>query len=101
MSILRDEAIPYAAIGGRRSAHLISGLPGKAGTRELVTFAISIGMREAWLQNAGTATEHFDVFGNRLGHCDRLGVKVITRRELGTIIRAKREWLADPWRLED
>ena len=45
-----------------RSSHLVSDLPGEAGTAELVAFARGIGMRATWLQKAGTPHEHFDVF---------------------------------------
>ncbi|MFC5731578.1 MULTISPECIES: DUF4031 domain-containing protein [Nocardioides] len=42
-------------------SHLLSDLPGAEGQRELVAFAEGLGLDRAWLQNAGTPTEHFDV----------------------------------------
>lgn len=42
-------------------SHLLSDLPGAEGQRELVAFAERLGLEQAWLQNAGTPTEHFDV----------------------------------------
>lgn len=42
-------------------SHLLSDLPGDEGRRELVAFAERLGLDRAWLQNAGTPTEHFDV----------------------------------------
>jgi hypothetical protein len=42
-------------------SHLLSDLPGDEGQRELVAFAERLGLDRAWLQNAGTATEHFDI----------------------------------------
>ena len=42
-------------------SHLLSDLPGVDGQRELVAFAVRLGLEPAWLQNAGTPTEHFDV----------------------------------------
>lgn len=42
-------------------SHLLSDLPGEEGTRELLTFAASIGIETRWLQKPGTSHEHFDV----------------------------------------
>ncbi|MDN5744148.1 MAG: DUF4031 domain-containing protein [Nocardioidaceae bacterium] len=42
-------------------SHLLSDLPGPAGTHELLTFAEEIGIETRWLQKPGTAHEHFDV----------------------------------------
>ena len=42
-------------------SHLLSDLPGPAGTSELLAFAESIGIETRWLQKPGTAREHFDV----------------------------------------
>ena len=42
-------------------SHLLSDLPGVEGQVELVAFAEALGLDRAWLQNAGTPTEHFDI----------------------------------------
>ena len=73
-----------------RSSHLVSDLPGEAGTAELVAFAKRIGMRATWLQKAGTAHEHFDVFEGRYPRAIAAGARVVTRSELVAIFRAKR-----------
>ena len=62
-----------------RSSHLVSDLPGEAGTAELVAFA-----------KAGTAHEHFDVFEGRYPRAIAAGARVVTRSELVAIFRAKR-----------
>lgn len=42
-------------------SHLLSDLPGEAGHAELLDFACRLGLEARWIQNEGTATEHFDV----------------------------------------
>lgn len=72
-----------------RSAHMISDLPGEDGTKELVAFARGIGLRAEWLQKPGTRHEHFDVFEGRYQRALDAGARVVTRRELVAIFRAK------------
>jgi hypothetical protein len=72
------------------SAHLMSDLPGRAGTDELLAFARQIGMRPEWLQSGGTEVEHFDVTASRALKAVELGAINIDRRRLVEIIRAKR-----------
>ena len=72
-----------------RSAHLVSDLPGEAGTQELVAFARGIGLRAEWIQKAGTRHEHFDVFEGRYQRALDAGAKVVTRPELVAIFRSK------------
>lgn len=81
------------AFRGRRvtTAHLVSTLPGEAGTRELVDFAVRIGMRRDWIQHAGTYREHFDLIGKaRCAAAIEAGA-VVDRRALGEALRVKRE----------
>lgn len=72
------------------SAHLMSDLPGRAGTEELLAFARTLGMKPEWLQSAGTEVEHFDVTASRALKATELGATSIDRRQLVLIIRAKR-----------
>ena len=92
MAIFIDALIDYGAGLNRRlgkSSHLVSDLPGAAGTEELVAFARSIGMRESWLQKAGTRHQHFDVFAGRYERALAAGARVVTRGELVAIFKAK------------
>ena len=42
-------------------SHLISDLPGEAGTRELLAFVEQLGIEARWIQYPGTRKEHFDI----------------------------------------
>lgn len=65
------------------SAHLVSDLVDRAAARkELDAFARSIMLRGDWIQNPGTATEHYDLFGGRIGQARAMGAVEITPREL-------------------
>lgn len=46
----------FGRLGRMKMSHMIADT-----TAELVAMAISIGMRAAWIQKAGTHGEHFDV----------------------------------------
>lgn len=73
------------------TAHCSSDLPGEAGTQELLTFARRIGLREAWLQKAGTETEHFDLFDGAITRARNAGAEEITPREFITrVVQPKR-----------
>ena len=90
--IVIDRPLDYgaglnSALG--KSSHLCSTLPGDAGRVELVTFAKSIGMREAWLQKPGTRHEHFDVFGRRYERAIAAGASEVTRQEIVAVWKAK------------
>lgn len=91
--IFIDALADYGAAINRRlgqSSHLVSDLPGEAGTTELLAFAKRIGMRAEWLQKAGTRHEHFDVFEGRYERAIAAGARVVTRRELVAIFAKKR-----------
>lgn len=82
-----------AQVWGHRlgpSCHLISTLAGDEGRAELLAFARRIGLREAWLQNAGQASEHFDLFGSRIERARVAGAKELGRADFVNVIRAKR-----------
>lgn len=81
----RDWGWAYGA-----SAHLISSLPGKAGSAELAAFAEQVGLRPQWLQRAGTEYEHFDLTQTRCQRALRCGARLVTSRELIAVIRVKR-----------
>lgn len=51
----------------RRASHLVSTMPAEMGAAELLAFARGIGLRDSWLQHAGTAREHFWCRGGSWG----------------------------------
>ncbi len=73
-------------------SHLLSDLPGEAGTAELLAFAERLGIDARWIQNAGTATEHFDVREPTRQRALALGATPIRYgRAVAAITMAKRE----------
>lgn len=78
------------------SSHLISTLPGKAGTEELITFAEALGIKRKWLQKSGTHREHFDL--NERAHLEAIhaGALQVDWRVLVRAIRAKKEGKSFP-----
>ena len=73
-------------------SHLLSDLPGEAGRRELLAFADRLGIEARWIQNPGTAREHFDVTEPTRQRALALGAVPITYgRAVAAITRAKRE----------
>lgn len=72
-----------------RTAHLVSTLLGDEGTAELVAFAVSIGMKEAWIQHRDEPREHFDLMGGKCEAAIARGA-VVDKYMLVNAIRAKR-----------
>ena len=72
-------------------SHLLSDLPGRAGQRELLAFAERLGIEARWIQNPGTATEHFDVTEPTRQRALALGaVPIRYGRAVAAITMAKR-----------
>lgn len=72
------------------TAHLISDLPGDAGTVELIGTGSSLGLHPDWLQERGTHREHHDLIGERIIGLARVGqIKEVTALTLGRIMRKK------------
>ncbi|HWJ65774.1 MAG TPA: DUF4031 domain-containing protein [Nocardioides sp.] len=63
MTVYVDDMRLEATVGPVEGvwSHLLSDLPGAAGRAELLAFAERLGLEARWIQNPGTATEHFDV----------------------------------------
>jgi len=60
-------------------------------SEELVAFARALGMKPAWLQNAGAPKEHFDVFGRaRHAAAVRAGAHQVSSRDLVRLIQRRR-----------
>lgn len=72
---------------------MISSLPGPLGTRELLDFAVRIGLRPSWLQHPGTYREHFDLVQSRYRRALALGARLVTIEELVEVELAKRRAL--------
>ena len=60
-------------------------------TVELLDIADRIGVQRRWLQKAGTPQEHFDISMSKRALAVAAGAREVKRRELGRILRAKRE----------
>jgi hypothetical protein len=60
-------------------------------TEELLAMVDRIGVQRRWIQHAGTDREHFDIAQTKRALAVRAGAQEITMRELGRIIRAKRD----------
>lgn len=73
-------------------SHLLSDLPGEAGRHELLAFAERLGIEARWIQNPGTAREHFDVTEPTRQRALALGaVPIAYGRAVAAITRAKRD----------
>lgn len=73
--------------------HLLSDIPGPEGERELRAFAIPLGFRERWVQYPHSYREHFDVTEHDAATILARGAaRLITNRELGALLIAKREY---------
>ena len=67
----------------RRTAHMMSDLPSPSdATAELLSFADRIGLKANWIQNAGSATEHFDIFDGAIERAIAAGAVVVSGRDL-------------------
>lgn len=60
-------------------------------TEELLAMADRIGVARKWLQKAGTPYEHFDISKGKRALAVAAGAKEVTSRELGLMIRNRRE----------
>lgn len=58
---------------------------------ELRGFALLLGLRPSWLQNAGTPTAHYDLTPGRRRAAVAAGAIEVDRRGLVAVIRRRRE----------
>lgn len=63
-------------------------------TDELLSMADKIGVSRRWLQHSGTPREHFDICKSKRSRALDLGAKEITMRDMGMLVRSKREAMA-------
>ena len=59
-------------------------------TEELLAMVDLIGVKREYIQDAGTYREHFDIALSKKKLALKNGAKLITTRELGDILRAKK-----------
>jgi hydroxyethylthiazole kinase-like uncharacterized protein yjeF len=100
MIVLHALDAPYdiPGIGIRRGDvmyHLLSDVPGPAGTAELVTFVQRVGGRASWMQAPGTYREHFDIFGEWAEAARAAGAPEISGHAVAAILAHKRGVMAD------
>ena len=70
-------------------AHLLSDLHGKEGREELVSFGRRIGLRRR-IHRKGSYAEHYDIRNPEIELAKTAGARIVTRRELGNILRDKK-----------
>ncbi len=70
-------------------AHLVSDLNGEKGREELVAFGRSIGLTRR-IHRKGSYAEHYDIRNPEIEKAKAAGAEVVTRRELGSILREKK-----------
>jgi hypothetical protein len=64
-------------------------------TDELLAMADSIGVNRKWIQKPGTYGEHFDICLSKRAKAVRAGAIEINARELGLMLRARRQLRKD------
>ena len=70
-------------------AHLLSDLNGEEGREELVSFGKRIGLRRG-IHRKGSYAEHYDIRNPEIGLAKAAGARIVTRRELGSLLREKK-----------
>ncbi|HEX2349727.1 MAG TPA: DUF4031 domain-containing protein [Ktedonobacterales bacterium] len=80
---------------GDRMYHLLSDLTGAAGREELLAAARACGMPTRFIQYPATYREHFDISVAMAETLLARGARLATNREVGELLRAKRQALAE------
>lgn len=89
--------LPAGVHRGDRMYHMLSDIPGSVGGRELREFALPLGFRERWVQYPGSYREHFDLTErDAQAILARGGARLLSNRELGALLAAKRAYLGSP-----
>ena len=82
---------PVRTPAGYKAAHVLSDRPGKAGSRELVDFAATIGLLKRHIQDPETPREHLDVWGRKLNAALEAGAEEVGMRGIAEVIEKKGE----------
>ncbi|MFI5277941.1 MAG: DUF4031 domain-containing protein [Ktedonobacterales bacterium] len=80
---------------GDRMYHLLSDLSGAAGREELLAAARACGMPTRFIQYPGAYREHFDISVAMAEQLLARGARLATNREVGELLRAKRQAIAE------
>lgn len=84
---------------GDRMYHMLSDDLGPQGTAELLAAARACGMPTRFIQYPGSYREHFDVHGKMVDILLEQGARLVTNREVGLLLRAKRAVMDPPHEL--
>jgi hypothetical protein len=76
----------FAPYRGMKMCHMVAD-----SRQELLDMVDKIGVDRKWIQNKGTPREHFDIAASKRKLAVSFGAVEVTRRELGQILRKKRE----------
>lgn len=85
-----------ASFRGMRCCHLLADTH-----EELMGMAARLGLKPTWLQQPGTHREHFDLALSKRTLALTYGAQVITMKEAGRMIGARRETLRRQQELSD
>ena len=77
---------PMGRLGRMKMSHMLADT-----TEELLAMADKIGLARRWMQNPGTASEHFDVSKSVRAMAVAAGAKEITMREAAQIMMQRRK----------
>lgn len=76
----------FAPYRGMKMCHMVAD-----SRQELLDMVDKIGVDRKWIQHKGTPREHFDIAASKRKLAVSFGAVEVTRRELGQILRKKRE----------
>lgn len=84
MSVYVDSA--KIAYGRMKMCHMLADT-----SQELAEMANKIGVKQKWIQYAGTPKEHFDICASKREKAVLLGAIEIDNKRLAELLKAKRE----------
>lgn len=87
--------LPAGVRQGGRMYHVLSDQLGAEGREELLAFMRLCGIPTRFVQYPGTYREHFDAPPRHLDDLLRAGGRLATNREVGLLLRRKREALTN------
>jgi hypothetical protein len=88
-----NQGVPLAIFMDRPNgdgwAHLVSDLDGESGRLELMDFGRKIGLARR-IHRDNTYAKHYDIRGSEIERARKAGAGVVSRRELGNLLRCKK-----------
>ncbi|MBF6589482.1 MAG: DUF4031 domain-containing protein [Ktedonobacterales bacterium] len=82
--------LPAGVGRGERMYHVLSDIIGPHGSQELRLFVARCGIQRRWVQFPGSYREHYDAPPHAAECLLRHGARLASNREIGTLLRAKR-----------